>query len=105
LSCSVAGTSQPVEILPNTLAHKAYGTDSAAEVYRCRYGLNPAYRHDFFNAEMVVSGIDADGEVRIVELKEHPFFIATLFVPQHRSKPEVPHPLITAYLEAALDSL
>jgi len=54
---------------------------------------------------MVVSGIDADGEVRIVELKEHPFFIATLFVPQHRSNPEVPHPLITAYLEAALDSL
>jgi CTP synthase (UTP-ammonia lyase) len=104
LSCSVAGTSQSVEILPNTLTHKAYGIESAAEVYRCRYGLNPAYRHDFFNAEMVVSGFDADGEVRIVELDEHPFFIATLFVPQLRSKPEDPHPLITSYLEAALDT-
>ena len=48
-----------------------------------------------------VSGHDEDGSVRIVELAAHPFFIATLFVPQVISSPGKPHPLIMAYLEAA----
>lgn len=47
-------------------------------------------------------GVDSNGEVRIVELSNHRFFIATLFVPQLSSSPETPHPLITAYLKAAM---
>ena len=47
-----------------------------------------------------VVGSDAEGEVRVLELPEHPFFIATLFVPQARSRPEAPHPLVSAFLLA-----
>ena len=47
-----------------------------------------------------VVGSDAEGEVRVLELPEHPFFVATLFVPQTRSRPQAPHPLVSAFLEA-----
>ncbi len=47
-------------------------------------------------------GVDSDGEARVLELPDRRFFIATLFVPQLRSSPESPHPLITAYLRAAM---
>ena len=49
--------------------------------------------------------LDAEGDVRVVELPEHPFFIATLFVPQLRSTAERPHPLITAFVAAAVEAL
>jgi CTP synthase (UTP-ammonia lyase) len=48
-------------------------------------------------------GTDGDGETRILELPEHPFFVATLFVPPLTSTAEQPHPLIMAYLQAAHD--
>jgi CTP synthase (UTP-ammonia lyase) len=53
------------------------------------------------NRDLKVVGVDADGHVRIVELADHPFFIATLFLPQLRSTAQKPHPLIIAYLKAA----
>jgi len=46
--------------------------------------------------------VDQDGEARIVELADHPFFLATLFVPQVSSSPTQPHPLISAFLRAAM---
>ncbi|MEW6266353.1 MAG: hypothetical protein AB1641_25040 [Thermodesulfobacteriota bacterium] len=51
---------------------------------------------------MKVTGVDREGEVRIVELADHPFYVATLFLPQVSSTPDRPHPLIVAYLKAAL---
>jgi CTP synthase (UTP-ammonia lyase) len=48
-----------------------------------------------------VSGTGADGEVRIVELPDHPFFLATLFLPQARSTATDPHPLLAGYAAAA----
>jgi CTP synthase (UTP-ammonia lyase) len=50
-----------------------------------------------------ITGSDSEGEVRVIELPSHPFFIGTLFVPQAQSTPEVPHPLVTAFLKAALE--
>jgi CTP synthase (UTP-ammonia lyase) len=49
----------------------------------------------------MIAGEDGEGNVRIVELRSHPFFVATLFVPQLSSEPGDPHPLILALLEAA----
>jgi CTP synthase (UTP-ammonia lyase) len=46
--------------------------------------------------------VDQEGEVRVIELTNHQFFVATLFLPQLSSSPESPHPLITAYLRAAV---
>lgn len=46
--------------------------------------------------------MDADGEARVLEIPGHPFYVATLFVPQARSRPETPHPLVVGLLRAAL---
>jgi CTP synthase (UTP-ammonia lyase) len=102
LTCSLVGTTGPVRVVPGTLAHRVYGKDEIAEEFRCRYGLNPEYRQQMAGGTLRVAGVDPDGEVRIVELAGHRFFVGTLFVPQLSSRPGEPHPLITAYLEAAL---
>jgi CTP synthase (UTP-ammonia lyase) len=62
--------------------------------------VNPAYRQGLEDGGLRVSGVGGDGEVRIVELAEHPFFVATLFLPQARSAPGAPHPLLAGYAAA-----
>jgi CTP synthase (UTP-ammonia lyase) len=71
------------------------------EPYYCNYGLNPEYRGSLEETGLVVSGTGTDGEVRIVELRAHPFFLATLFLPQARSSQERPHPIIAGLAAAA----
>jgi CTP synthase (UTP-ammonia lyase) len=102
LACSLVGQAHPVRIAPGTRAHRAYGVERAVEQFRCTYGLNPRYRETFAGGALQVAGTDAEGEVRIVELPAHRFFIATLFLPQLTSSVEAPHPLIVAYLRAAI---
>jgi CTP synthase (UTP-ammonia lyase) len=101
LTCSLVGTTQPITLLPGTLAQRAYGTAAATEQFACNYGLNPAYEEHLSQGGLQVAGRDAAGEVRIVELAAHRFFLATLFLPQLSSSPARPHPLIVAYLQAA----
>jgi CTP synthase (UTP-ammonia lyase) len=101
LTCSLVGTTQPVTLLPGTLAQRLYGTATATEQFACNYGLSPAYREHFSQGGLYVAGKDAEGEVRIVELATHRFFVATLFLPQLSSSPARPHPLIVAYLQVA----
>jgi CTP synthase (UTP-ammonia lyase) len=101
LSCSLVGTTQTITILPETLAHRAYEQTAVTEQFACNYGLNPAYREHLSHGGLKVVGIDAMGEVRLVELVTHRFFIATLFLPQLSSSAARPHPLILAYLKAA----
>jgi CTP synthase (UTP-ammonia lyase) len=64
--------------------------------------LNPDYRGKLEAAGMKVSGVSADGGARIIELPDHHFFIGTGFVPQLSSEENKPHPLVVAYLKAAL---
>jgi CTP synthase (UTP-ammonia lyase) len=78
-----------------------YGTNEATEVFACNYGLNEAFADQIRSKQLRVSGYDDDETVRMVELPEHAFFIATLFVPQLVSQAGKPHPLIVAYLNAA----
>jgi CTP synthase (UTP-ammonia lyase) len=100
LTCSLVGITQPLTILPGTLAHRAYGVGAATEQFACNYGLNPAYHEHIGQGGLQVAGRDAAGEVRIIELTAHRFFLATLFLPQLSSSPARPHPLIVAYLQA-----
>jgi CTP synthase (UTP-ammonia lyase) len=102
LACSLAGKSQTIKILPGSLLHRAYERDEVTERFACSYGFNPQFRDKFEKGRLRVTGIDPDGEVRVVELSDHPFYVATLFVPQISSEPASPHPLIVAYLKAAL---
>jgi CTP synthase (UTP-ammonia lyase) len=103
LACSLAGQSETIRIEPGSLAYQAYGKGEATESYRCNFGLNPQYRLRILRGQVVVTGVGADGEVRIIELRSHPFFVATLFLPQLTSSPDSPHPLIIAYLKAVME--
>ncbi len=100
LECSLAGQSMPVNIAPGSVAARAYGATEATERYYCDFGLNLDYLGELQAGGMVVSGADADGEPRIIELPGLRFFVATLFVPQTKSTRERPHPLVVAFLDA-----
>ena len=104
LTCSLAGQTMSLDLLPGTTARDAYGVDSAIERYYCNFGLHHEHLAALVAGGLVVSGADQDGEVRIVELREQPFYVATLFVPQVSSTPSHPHPLVQAFVRAALNS-
>lgn len=90
-----------MRLTPGTTSAGAYGRDDAREEFRCNFGLNPRYRQQVLQEPLRVAGVDENGEARIIELANHPFFVATLFLPQLSSTPAAPHPLIEAYLRAA----
>jgi CTP synthase (UTP-ammonia lyase) len=100
LSCSIVGTTMEVSIKPGTKAAAAYQTSSAIEKYYCNFGLNPQHQQALEESGLVISGTDQSGEARIAELPGHPFFLGTLFVPQARSIPGSPHPLMLEFCRA-----
>jgi CTP synthase (UTP-ammonia lyase) len=102
LDCSLVSVTQRVRLLPGTHARAIYQAAATTEPFRCSYGLNPAYRDRLDDGPLQVAGVGPGGEVRLVELAGHPFFFASLYVPQLSSRPGQPHPLIVAYLQAAL---
>ena len=113
LPCSLAGKTLRVDLAPGSQARRIYGRDQIEEIYHCSYGLDPAYRQQLESAGLRVTGVEASsaeagaesvGEARIVELPMHPFFIGALFVPQMRSTPQQPHPLIEAFVRATIES-
>jgi len=94
----------PCKIKKNTLAEKVYGGNFVQERHRHRYEFNNRYRRIFEKKGMVFSGIyPKKNLVEIVELKNHPFFIAVQFHPEFKSKPDRPHPLFREFIKAALD--
>jgi CTP synthase (UTP-ammonia lyase) len=102
LSCSLVGQERQVRITPGSQADNIYKKDEAAELFACNYGVNEAFTDQIQSKELRFSGYDYDGTARMAELPGHPFFISTLFVPQSKSRSRQPHPLIVAYLQAAL---
>ena len=91
-------------IQPGTLAHKLYGKDSVTERHRHRYEFNPAYRDELENAGLVISAVnDEHGLVEVVELPDHPFFIACQYHPEFQSAPNRAHPLFSGLVSAALE--
>ena len=101
LACSLVGEEHEVRLRPGSRAAELYRAGSVAEDYFCNYGLNPQYRPELERSGLRVSGVDDDDEVRIVELADHPLFVATLFCFQTRSRPDAPHPLVTGLVNAA----
>jgi CTP synthase len=95
---------QPCHLIPGTVAAAAYGGDTVVyERHRHRYEVDPAHRRILEEAGLVVSGHSPDGRlVEIVELPDHPFFVAGQFHPELRSRPTRPHPLFREFVGAAL---
>ena len=79
LACSLAGTRQTVRVVPGTLAHQAYGKEETVEQFRCSYSINPTYRDAVEDGALKVAGLGPDGEVRVVELSGHRFFLPPRF--------------------------
>jgi CTP synthase (UTP-ammonia lyase) len=102
LTCSLAGRTMPVSLTPGSRAARLYGVTEVEERYYCDFGLNPTHRRDLHDGGLEVTGVDAEEEARVLEIPGHPFYLATLFVPQVRSTPEQPHPLVTGLLRAAV---
>jgi CTP synthase len=96
--------SQEAELLPNTLARKVYGSDRIAERHRHRYEVNNTYLPKLREAGLSVSGLSIGGErlTEMIELADHPWFVACQFHPEFTSTPRSGHPLFKAYIEAAL---
>ncbi len=89
-------------ILPGTLGHRLYGAASISERHRHRYEFNNKYREQMEAAGFVISGTSPDGElVEMVEVRNHPYFIASQFHPEFLSKPNHPHPLFDGFIRAA----
>ncbi len=104
LSCSVAGQAMAVRISPSSKVHRYYGTDHVQEQYRCTMGMSRDNQSLIDARGLHIVGVDANEDARILEIPDHPFFVATLFVPQMNLSENGTHPLILAYLEAALAS-
>jgi CTP synthase (UTP-ammonia lyase) len=106
LPCSLIGKTLRIAVSAGSIAAGAYGSRQLEENYYCNFGLNPAHRQELEKAGLATTGVDeADGQTRIMELRGHRFFMGTLFVPQTRSTPQTPHPLIRAFLTAATEIL
>jgi CTP synthase (UTP-ammonia lyase) len=89
-----------VTLRPGTRAAGLYGASETVERYYCNYGVNAEWAGPLERGGLTPSGVGEDGELRIVELRDHPFYVATLFLPQARSSPASPHPVLTGFAAA-----
>ncbi|HEU0318305.1 MAG TPA: gamma-glutamyl-gamma-aminobutyrate hydrolase family protein, partial [Solirubrobacteraceae bacterium] len=95
---------EPVELRSGTHAHEAYGETLVYERHRHRYEVNNLLRKRLEAAGLIVSGTSPDERlVEVIELPDHPFFVASQFHPEFKSRPERPAPLFRAFFGAGLD--
>lgn len=103
LACSLVEKEGFIKLEENSRISHIYGCREIYESYHCSYGFNPRYKSILEQSEMEITGADESGDPRVLEIKSHPFFIATLFQPERSALSASPaaHPLVRAYLEAA----
>ena len=90
-------------LIPGTKAAKAYGKEIISERHRHRYEFNNEYRDLLVKNGLVISGVNPERDlVEIIELKNHPFFMASQFHPEFRSRPITSHPLFREFVKAAI---
>ena len=95
--------SYPCNLKDGTLASKVYGEKNINERHRHRFEYNNAYKEQLEKAGLICSGTSPDGSlVEIVELKDHPYFIAAQFHPELKSRPNKPAPLFVGLVEASM---
>jgi CTP synthase len=95
---------QPCYLEPGTLAVSCYGQEVVEERHRHRWEVNPAYHDVLRDHGMVISGTSQKGRLaEIIELADHPFFLAGQFHPELRSRPTRPHPMFREFVGAALE--
>lgn len=89
---------------PDSLVRKVYGSDKISERHRHRYEVNMKYERQLKEAGMIISGKSPDGLLpEIIEIPNHPWFIAVQFHPELKSKPFDPHPLFVSFVKASVE--
>jgi len=102
LACALREIETDIHLQANSRARAIYGCDKVLETFNCGYGLKPEHHGLFANDGLRITGIGNDNTARVVELTNHPFFMATLFQPERSAFKNVTHPLIVAFARAAL---
>ncbi|MGH9908627.1 MAG: CTP synthase C-terminal region-related (seleno)protein [Pyrinomonadaceae bacterium] len=100
LACSLAGREMELRFESGSRVAEIYGSTSAREEYYCDFGVDPGKVRLLASSGLRISGSDCEGEARVIELPDHPFYLGTLFVPQTSSTERQPHPLVTAFVQA-----
>jgi CTP synthase len=96
----------PCKVKKGTLLHNAYQEDLVYERHRHRFEVNNDYRDDLGKAGLIFSGIYQDADlVEVVEIKDHPWFLATQFHPEFKSRPTKPHPIFRDFVKACENRL
>ena len=91
-------------LTPDTKSAQAYGRLIVSERHRHRYEFNNQYRQQFAANGLIVAGTSPDGAlVEMIELEDHPWFVAVQFHPEFKSKPTSPHPLFAGFIGAAVE--
>jgi CTP synthase (UTP-ammonia lyase) len=102
LSCSMVEMRERVRFTAGTRLAAVYGVAHTEESYHCNYGLSPRIAERLTVGALRASAHDYKGEVRAVELKSHPFFVATLYQPERRALHGAPNPLVDAFVAAGV---
>jgi len=94
---------QTCHLLAGSHSRAVYGSDDIVERHRHRYEFNNTFEKQLSDSGLVFSGKSADGSlVEMVELSDHPWFIACQFHPEFTSNPRDGHPLFSSYIKAAM---
>jgi len=104
-SPKLSGPAQRVHLREDSRAREIFGNDRTDEEYFCNFELNPDFDELFEEQGLEFTGFGDRGDSRIFELPDHPFYIATLFQPQRRSRPGAPHPMVAALVRASAREL
>ncbi|MFJ2367123.1 CTP synthase [Pseudomonas sp. NPDC087697] len=100
LVCSLVEAVDSIRLLEGSLIANAYATQDIEEGYRCRYGVNPEFEEQLLTHNLKATGHDSAGDLRAVELSDHPFFVATLFQPERAALAGTLPPLVNAFIKA-----
>lgn len=90
-----------MRLRPGSRLARACGTLEIDGEFWCNYGVNRGYQASLEAAGLAPVALGPEGDWRAVEMPSHPFYVATLFLPQRNSAPGLPHPLLAAFVEAA----
>lgn len=102
LSCSLVEKRGEVTFTPQSRIASAYGALSSEEGYHCNFGVNPEFSRALEGHNLHITSRDGAGDVRGIELSDHPFFVATLFQSERAALQNKTSPLVTAWMQAAL---
>lgn len=103
LSCSVRGQTLPIHVKTDSRAYYCYRSANAIEQYYCSMSLSRENQRRLNKGGFRIAGVDADGDARILELPDHPFYMTTLFVPQLNLGADNTHPIIQSFMAAAIE--